>query len=551
MASKKVKVIGGVAAVLVAGAGSAWYVITGNILSATTSWLATVASKKLEDGTTTLTYDSIRRSSFPSIGVRLVNPRFAVTYPGTDNETKAPVAFTVALNGTIDTTTDYIGNAYNVAVNGAYSYDASIGETKFGGKSAAPSTERWLLKAKDRATFSAWNALDWNNEDAVKAAIQGIAAARYEVGAFALNDAQGRLLMGANKLVLGFNNRSNETTIDGDVVIQANALEVTDAYNEAAESVMQLASLPQLMKLSQMPFSASRAGKQELDIVAAVKLPIGIASGASPSGFIDVSKFYAKNNFYTLNMPLRMVLNEANGQRNLTLKLDWLLDVTAAGGAEGQYLVNAVADPFLMAGRETLDPQDPQPLDEQALKQRITAALPTLSTLGPITLAIDLDATSPSAPAQPGQPATGKDSVSMRNFALTHKRWGIVAKGDSLNNANGATINASLVCKQCDTLTGDVVATAQSAQEVMNTATPGRPQMALTPEFAASVNSTLADIGSKDAAGDVTFTFATPKPGEVTVNGKPIGEVGPKLMALFAALQPAPTAEAPEEAPAE
>ncbi len=549
MASKKVKVIGGVAAVLVAGAGSAWYVITGNILSATTSWLATVASKKLEDGTTTtLTYDSIRRSSFPSIGVRLVNPRFTVSYPGTDNETKAPVAFTVALNGTIDTTTDYIGNAYNVAVNGAYSYDASIGETKFGGKSAAPSAERWLLKAKDRASFNAWNSLDWNNAEAVKAAIQGIAAARYEVGAFALNDAQGRLLMGANKLVLGFNNRSNETTIDGDVVIQANALEVTDAYNEAAESVMQLASLPQLMKLSQMPFSASRAGKQELDIVAAIQLPMGIASGASPSGFVDVSKFYTKNNFYTLNMPMRMVLNEANGQRNLTLKLDWMLDVTAAGGAEGQYLVNAVAEPFLMAAQAA---PDAQPLDGEALKQRITAALPTLSTLGPITLSIDLDATSPSAPAQPGQPATGKDSVSMRNFALTHKRWGIVAKGDSLNDANGATINASLVCKQCDTLTGDVVATAQGAQEVMNTATPGRPQMALTPEFVTSLNSTLAEIGSKDAAGDVTFTFATPKPGEVTVNGKPIGEVGPKLMALFMALQPAPAQAPAEDMPAE
>jgi hypothetical protein len=549
MASKKAKVIGGVAAVLLVGAGSAWYVVTGNILSNATSWLAQVASKKLEGGTTTtLTYDSITRSSFPSIGVRLTNPRFAISYPGTDNETKAPLVVNIALDGTVDTTTDYFANAYNVTVNGAYTYDGSVGETKFSGKSAMPTTEHWLLKAKDRATFNAWNTLDWKNEEAVKAAIKGIAAARYEIGAYALNDAKGQLQMAGDNMVFGFNNRSNEETIDGDVVIQARALEVSGGYEASLEALMQATGLPQLMELTQMPFAASRGGKQDMDIVAAIQLPMGIASGASPSGFVDVSKFYTKNNFYTLNMPMRMVLNEANGQRNLSLKLDWMLDVTAAGGAEGQYLVNAVAEPFLMAAQAA---PEGQALDGEALKQRITAALPTLSTLGPITLAIDLDATSPSAPSQPGQPATGKDSVTMRNFSLTHKRWGIIAKGDSLNDTNGATINASLVCKQCDTLTGDVVSTAQSAQEVMNTTTPGRPQMALTPEFVASLNSTLAEIGSKDAAGDVTFTFTTPKPGEVAVNGKPIAEVGPKLMALFAALQPAPDAGLPEEAPAQ
>lgn len=542
MAVKTGKIIGGVAAALLVAVGAAWYVITGNILSATTSWLAQVASKKLEDGTTTtLTYDSISRSSFPSIGVRVTNPRFTLTYPGTDNETKAPLTVAVALNGSIDTTTDYLANAYKMAINGAYSYEASVGETKFGGKSATPSAERWLLKARDRATFNAWNTLDWNDEEAVKAAIKGIAAARYEIGAFALNDSKGQLLIGANNLTLGFANRSNDTTIDGDVVMQASALEVSSAYDETVEALMQAAQLPPLMKLSEMPFSSSRAGKQDMDIVAAVKLPMGIASGAAPSGFIDVSKFYTKNNFYTLNLPMRMVLSEADAQRNLSLKLDWSLDVTAAGGAEGQYLVNG------LAAMLPLQPTE-EGIDLEPVKQKITAALPTLSTLGPITLAIDLDATSPAAPAQPGQPATGKDSVTMRNFALTHKRWGIVAKGDSLNDANGATINASLVCKQCDTLTGDVVSTAQSAQEVMNIAQPGRPQMAFTPEFVASVNSTLAEIGSKDAAGDVTFTFTTPKPGEVAVNGKPLAEVGPKLMALFAALQPAP---ATEDLPAE
>lgn len=542
MASKKVKVIGGVAAVLIAGAGSAWYVITGNILNATTEWLAQIASKKLEDGTsTTLTYDSISRSSFPSIGVRVTNPRFTLTYPGTDNETKAPLTVAVALNGSIDTTTDYLANAYKMAINGAYSYEARVGETTFGGKSATPSTERWLLKARDRATFNAWNTLDWNDEEAVKVAIKGIAQARYEIGAFALHDAKGQLLIGANNLTLGFSNRSNDTTIDGDVVMQASALEVSSAYDETVEALMQAAQLPPLMKLSEMPFSSSRAGKQDMDIVAAVKLPMGIASGAAPSGFIDVSKFYTKNNFYTLNLPMRMVLSEADAQRNLSLKLDWSLDVTAAGGAEGQYLVNGLAQMLPLQPTE-------DGIDLEPVKQKITAALPTLSTLGPITLAIDLDATSPAKPAQPGQPAAGKDSVTMRNVSLTHKRWGIVAKGDSLNDANGATINASLVCKQCDTLTGDVVSTAQSAQEVMNIAQPGRPQMAFTPEFVASVNSTLAEIGSKDAAGDVTFTFTTPKPGEVAVNGKPLAEVGPKLMALFAALQPVP---APEDLPAE
>jgi hypothetical protein len=85
MAAKKIKVIGAVAAVLLVGAGGGWYVVTGTIVKNTSQWLEGVASKKLENGATyTVTYDSITRSSFPAIGVRLVNPTYTFEAPGDD-----------------------------------------------------------------------------------------------------------------------------------------------------------------------------------------------------------------------------------------------------------------------------------------------------------------------------------------------------------------------------------------------------------------------------------------------------------------------------------
>lgn len=546
MTRKKGKIIAGAAAIMLVGAGGAWHVITGNILKNTASWVAQVGSKKLADGTSyTLTYDSMTRTRFPSIGVRLVNPSYTFIAPGDDTQTRPPINVSIKMNGVVDTTTDYLSNAYRVAINGAYAIDATVGEERITAMSASPSSEQLTLQARDRATFNAWNALDWNNSEQVKLALQGIAAARYEVGAFALNDAGGTLLVGGENVGFGFVNRGTEGHIDGNLHVKAKALESSAAYDQAAEKLLQALGTPLTLKLGEMPFSASRAGKQDIDVAISAKLPLGMASGKPPIGNVQVRKFYFKNDFYTFNAPTTMLLVEANGQRSLNLKLDWMLEATAAGGTEAQRFVNMVVGFMPQASEES-------PLDPELLKQKITAALPTFSTLGPITLAIDLDATSPiDAPAAGDAKApAARDSVTLRNFAFSHKRWGLEAKGDTLNDANGATINLALTCKQCDTFTGDVVLTAQGAQEAMNVATPNRPQMALTPEFLANVNSTLAEIGSK-AGDDITFTFTTPKAGEVVVNGKPLAEVGPKLMALFMALQPAPVAPPSEEAPAE
>jgi hypothetical protein len=546
MAAKKIKVIGAVAAVLLVGAGGGWYVVTGTIVKNTSQWLEGVASKKLENGATyTVTYDSITRSSFPAIGVRLVNPTYTFEAPGDDNEKQPPVKFSMKLNGTADTVTDYLGNAYRFTSRGVSTISVDFGEEHLVATSE-PKTWQASIKAKDRQTFNRWSTLDFNDPTAVQAAVKGLSQVSFDAGAVTYKDATGAVLLSSEKTGLRFTNRSADTSIDFDLAFEVKAMEAGEAYIQTVERLVGSINPAMPMKLSDMPFSVARAGKQDMDVAVSVNLPQGFGAGPAGTGSIRVSKLALKNNYYTLTAPTDIALSEANGQRDVKIKLDWSLDVSPTGGLEGQRLVDMIAS---MAPQPSAD----SPLDPELLKQKITAALPTVSTLGPISLVVDMDATAPKPTANADANAPkGRDSVTLRQFRFGHKRWALEAKGESLNDEKtGANINVNLTCKQCDTLTGDLFATAQGVQEVMNLSTPNRPQWQLTPELLTQLNSTLAEIGSKDASGDVSFAFTSPKPGDVAVNGKPVAEALPKLMMLFAAVQPpaVPVAEQPAPLP--
>lgn len=540
MAGKKMKVIGGFVAVLLLAAVGAWVVVTGTIVKNTDSFLKSFANKAADGGTSfSVTYDSITRTSFPSIGARLVNPTYIFEVAGNDNETQPPLKLVVKLEGTADTVTDYLGNAYRFTSNGVSTATIDIGEEHIVATSA-PKTWVAAIKAKDRKTFQGWNSLDFNDSAQVEAAIKGLAQLSFDSGASVYKDANGATLLSSEQATFSFTNRSADASVDFDLALELKGAEAGAAYIQTFERLMASMSPAMPLKLSDMPFSVARAGKQDMQVELSVNLPEGLGAAAAGAGSIHMKKFYVKNNYYTLTAPTDVVLSEANGQRDVKVKLDWVLDVSAIGASEGQHVID-------MASRFAPPPSADSPYDPEALKQKITAALPTVSTLGPMTLAIDLDATAPKPEGDAA--ATGRDSVTLREFRFGHKRWALEAKGESLSDEkSGASINVNLTCKQCDTLTGDVFATAQAVQEVANLTTPERPQFQLTPALLAELNRTLAEIGTKDASGDIAFAFTTPKPGDVAVNGKPIAEVLPKLMAVFAAAQPQPVD--PESLPA-
>lgn len=545
MAAKKITVMGGVVAVLLLGAVGAWYGVTGTIVKHTERFLTNLASKQVE-GTASyrVTYDRITRTTFPTIGARLVNPTYTFEAAGDDNEKLPPVKFSVKLDGVADTITDYLGNAYRFTSSGASTITIEVGEEKIVATSA-PKTWTAAIKAKDRKAFQVWNTLDFNDAQQVQVALKGLAQASFDSGAMRYTDASGATLLSSDKAAISFTNRSADAGIDFDLALEFKAMEAGEAYIQTVERLMASISPAMPIKLSDMPFSIARAGKQDMDIALSVNLPQGFSANAAGAGNIDVKKFALKNNYYAFSAPTQLALSDAGGQRDVKVKLDWTLDVSPTGAAEGQRLLD-------MAAAFAPPPSAEAPYDMEALKQKVTAALPTVSTLGPINLVIDLDAVAPKpagVDATQGN-AAGRDSVTLRQFRFGHKRWALEARGESLNDEKaGATINMTLICKQCDTLTGDVFATAQGAQEAANLTAPDRPQWQLTPALLAQLNSTLAEIGTKDASGDVTFTFSTPTPGDVAVNGQSMAQVVPKLMAVFAAAQPVPEA-VPEVAPA-
>jgi hypothetical protein len=545
------RVILGLFVMGVIAAGGTWYVMAGKVVNGAQALIEKVNTTPHEDGSSVkITYDGLSRTMFPNIGVRLTNPAVELKSPGiavpqgadASPPPAAPQPFHVTWKhtGTVDIITDRFTHEYRLVNDGS-----GTGTLETDGATAsissAPAHSEASLRAKTLAAFTQWQTLDLGNADAVKQALTEIGGVHINAGAIKVTDTtSGAVILTQDESKLDFTNRSDEKQINFDASFVGKGSQVTKEYTDLITRVVTMMHLPATGFDGSMPMSASRAGKQDVDIAMNVNLPTTPAGQPMPTGDIHVTKFSIRNNFYTLNAPLDVVMHEDASRRHATIKLDWSLDITAAGAAETQVMLDQALK---------MAPGAPQ-MNQEQLKAAVLAALPNVSTLGPITFVLDVDASVPKPGAQPAASASedSKESLSLRQFRFGHKRWGLEAKGEAFsdNATRGGTITGTLTCKQCTVLTQDLFATAHGVQEVMALMQPGSAPFPLTDAMLAQLNATLASIGKPGAtAGDIDFVVTTPAAGDVRVNDKPFAQVMPQLMMVFMPPQPPQAAPAP------
>ncbi len=541
------------------GAGSVWYIAAGDIVARTKKLIDTTNAKPHADGTAIkMTYDSLERTMFPHIGARFVNPAIEVNSPGApamalNNGSPRPIEpqpfhLTWHHAGTIDVMTDYLTKEYRLVNNGSATGSLDTGTDKMG-ITAAPAHSEFSLKAKTQEAFRAWQSLDLSNPDAVKAALSQIGGAHGNAGAVKLTDtATNAIILTQDEVKFDLTNQSDDKKIKFDLTFVSKGAQVTKEYSDLVTHAMTMLHLPTGITGTSMPMAASRAGKQDIDIAMNVDLPQAAQANLQmqPIGDIHVTKLSIKNDFYQLSAPLDVVLHEDATRRHATIKLDWSLAISPVGAKEMQLLLDdglPMASNYLGASASNMD--------QALLKEKIIAALPNVSTLGPVALVLDVDASVPKPDApKTATAADGKaETLTLRQFRFEHKRWGIDAHGEASNNAatRGGTVNGTLTCKQCTTLSQDMYETVHAVQDVLALLQPTDRPYPLTEAMLTQLNTTLGEIGRPGtASGDLDFVITTPAPNDMRVNDKPIGQILPQLMMVFA---PPPVSAPPSVAP--
>lgn len=543
MAKALKPILAGLAVASLVGAGGFWYVASGRVVEQVAAQVQAFNTRTRPDGDSAkISYDRLQRTMFPAIGARIVNPALELNQQG-DGASTPPMILSWKGQGTTDLIINHITHSYRVDTNGSSHIDLQAGEEKIAAESQ-PNATHLTVAAKDAAAFKAWGTLDTQDANAVRAALRDIKKFSFDFGPVLVKDAtSGSTILSQEKSMVRLANRSTDTQADFDLKAEVRGTQVTKEYNDIVNRVIRAGRVPvQMMDDEAVPFSMARAGLQDLIIDLSVDAPL--ASGPMSDGHIEVRAFSVKNNFYRAALPGKVVLSEKDGGRNAALKLDWTLEVTPAGAAEMARMVAMGSGriPVLSSMAEKAGAN----ASPEEVKQKILAALPTLSTLGPITLAVDLDARVP-APPPSGQiaDANAPERVTVNGIALNHTRWGFEAKGKlERKRQDGTTVDMTLDCKRCDILTGDLYASATNAQDLMNLLQPGREQWRLSDAMLTNLNQLLADAGRKDANGDITFTIASPKPNDIRLNDKPVGEFMAQLMVT---LNPP---QAADEAPA-
>ncbi len=547
------RVVAAIAVVAVSGISATWYVASGKLVEATTEHLTALGKKPLANGMAiAVTYDAIDRSGFPYAGVKITNPTYSLTLPAKAGE--VPEKLVTKTTGTTTLVTNILANEYRLSSAGS-----SVISGTLGGQPIALSTSNGgsvtRIRAIDRKSFDAWGALDMSDGKAIAAQLKNIAE-------FSVHIDKGSVSAGADNARLATYDGAEITFVkrpvrhhtDVDVGMTVTNVETTKAYAQLIDQLMMQAATAQgraatPLSLEDMPFAGARAGKQNFVFAANVNLPDAQGPGGFSNGTVKVKALTLANDYYTIKLPLEVVMKDGKDQRSATLRTDWLLDVKPASAKEIERMVDLVAkySPQSFVGK----PGEPV-VDIAAVKAKIMPAVPTLSTLGPITLALDVDAllpnvaapmdtANPEAPAAKTTGDTAKQSITLRRFEFSHKRWGLDASGKATgSDANGA-IDGTIHCRQCAVLTRDAFDYARNLETVL--ASFGQPAgLSVSEAQLAALDKTLNEIGRKGSNGDIAFAITTPKPGDVRVNDKPIAEAMMKFMMLGAAAPVEPVA---------
>lgn len=543
MAKKLKLAVVSVAVVALAAAGVFWYVAAGNAVSYLGQQIEAFNTKVRPDGSSAkIGYAKLERTMFPAVGARITNPTLDLSVPG-DGAAVAPVTLSWKATGTTDLITNYLTHSYSLRTNGSSHVEIQAGDQHLAADSEQNQTAM-SIAAKDAASFKAWQTLDPKNPQAVRAALEDVAKFSFDFGPLKVKDAtSGAVVLAQDKGMIRLANRTTDARLNVDFKADVRGVEITKEYNAIINRMLH-ATNPQMeaMDLDSIPFSSVRAGAQDIAIDLSVNAPPPGGNAPMKDGLLDIRTLSIKNNFYTISMPLKIVLSEKNKERIAQVTADWALDVKPAAAAEMAQAVEmgSTRIPFLpgvfQKGSESANPDE--------VKKRMQAALPTLSTLGPITLKVDVEAKVPTPP-ESGHIAdeNAPETLSIHNVAFNHARWGFGAKGDMIRKRkDGTTVTMNIDCNHCETMTGDMYVTATDVQALMNLLQPGRDQWNLTDAMLANVNQILADVGKKGANGDIAFAITSPRPNEIQLGGKPIGEFMTRLML---ALNPPPEAAAP------
>ena len=549
------RILATVAGLGVLGAGGAWFVASNSAINHAEKMIAELNAKSLpQNGTLKITYDSLSRSSCPAVGIRLVNPVISTSVPA-DAQGHPAMDAQWKRTGSIDIVTDYLKNQFRVVSDGAGQLHIKSGTDDVTTTSDAGHIDV-TLAAKNRAAFTQWNTRDVHDKEAVQKAAKDIAALHVNISPLSIKDADSKaVIFTQDASAIHLINQSVEGTIHFDLDLALNGMEITKEYGPFVQRLLHAAQMPEGVWNEEMPFSSTRAGTQDLAINMQVKMPD--APGVVPDGYIHIPTLRIKNNFYSFDMPVDLVMKEENNLRSASLKANATLEVTPAAAQEVQAGLATLTNTqglggvlMQLAGATKLD------VDKEALKQKITEALPTISTLGPITLAIDFDASVPipkAGDAPLTKPAAGSapnERLTIRALNFNHARWGLTTKGVVTRVSGSApSVDVNILCKHCDAMTKDIYETASAAQAALTLMNPARAQWPLSDTLLASLNSAFANIGKKDeVTGDILFGVTSPTAGDYRINEKPMAEIMPTLMDVFAPLmaaQQSPTAGLP------
>lgn len=526
---------------VVGGGGAAWWVTTSQTKKSVIAAIERINAKPQPDGSRIeIKYSDITTAGFPpSITVRLVDPSVLVTMPvaqaGMPTEEDAPAqtgpADTVhwSFKGHADIITNHLDAAYKLELAGDDTIEFKTRE-EIATLQGKDSSYNFAVKAKSLQDFLAWENLDLDNQEQVEKFIETIREGSADVGALNYVDAKSNQPAFSHESGhFRFSNRSTKERYDFDFEVTAKNSEVYPAY---AKLLKGLSGAPEnnplaAMGMAEMPFSAANAGKQNFDIAMSAYINRG-EPDAPGVVRVKAPRFTITNNYYDVNGTFDMDVTEGAAGMDFTFAQDMSLNVKEAGAKDflkTTEMLFAMA-PMMAQGNESFD--------VEAFRAKVTSALPTVSTLGPIKLAMAMKGNF--APKEPNAATHTKGKIELSNFEFSHDRWGLSAKGNVDNmTAETPSITMDIVCQKCDTLTADAMQTAVASQEAAQLLDPKRASFPLGDELLQAINQLLASIGTKDASGNIAFAITTPAANDIRVNDKPVATV---MMEGMTALMP-------------
>lgn len=461
-------------------------------------------------------YESLETRGFPvRTTVRVVKPRIDITVTANDG---TATRLQWSSQGYADLVTDHFSREYRINLRGDDTVAMQIGTETLSLQGRNSDMSAYVM-ARSYGDFTMWEQLNIRDKESLKHFLRSIRGAGIHAGALHYVDAathQTVMTQEASRIAL--QNNSSKERLDANIEFYARASEVAPAYGEFIEKLSQhLAGTP-AEAVQDIPFAASRAGKQDVDIAAQLSMPL--SAGEKYTDFaLEVTRNYISNNFYELRMPLSVRLQQSEEGRKLAVKQDLTVIVKPAATAETKRAVDKM--------ELDLAPLVATLSEEQraAFKAKLFEAIPAMSGLGPVNIAFDFV-----IDGKQGR----KADIALNRFHIAHARWTIDASGTA-SNVESPSVAMTLTCAPCTQFTQDTMASAVLVQDALHVASPGKKSLPLGKEMLTAIDGLLAKLGDSDADGTVTLVVTTPKPGDIRINDQPVGLV---MLQAMAALEP-------------